>query len=344
MPWQPVFFLLQPRARDRTAEVRVTVSIAIPVLALVLLGQTHMIIYAAFGAFTALYGRGSRSCVRLHAQLAAAALIVIGAGTGVLLAATAAPFVCVLVVETAYAAVGSLWADRASLNPRGPFFGIFALGACASVAPSGPPLYAAAIAAGTATLALAVTSIDAYMRRARDPRDASDMPVRLAPFGHGARHAIEYALVVFAAGVAGYLLGWGHSYWAMASAAVPLAAADLPGRIGRGLHRIVGTLVGLVVTAAILVWAPPPGLLAIIVIALMPPTEALMSRHYAAALVFFTPMILVMTQLASPVPRSQLIIDRAAETALGAVIGMLVVCAISGAEALLRRSMARARE
>ncbi|MCD2497391.1 FUSC family protein [Microbacterium nymphoidis] len=155
---------------------------------------------------------------------------------------------------------------------------------------------------------------------------------------------MEYALVVLSAGTAGYVLGWGHSYWAMASAAVPLAAADLPGRIGRGLHRIIGTLAGLIVTAAVLVGTPPPGFLAIVVIVLIIPTEALMSRHYAAALVFFTPMILIMTQLAAPVPRSQLIVDRAAETALGAVIGMLVVCAISGTEALLRRATARTRE
>ena len=50
-------------------------------------------------------------------------------------------------------------------------------------------------------------------------------------------------------------------------------------------------------------------------------------RHYGLSLVFFTPLILAMGYLANPGSLRGLILDRAAETTIGAAIGMLVLFA-----------------
>ena len=119
---------------------------------------------------------------------------------------------------------------------------------------------------------------------------------------------------------------------------MPLAGADLPSSVYRGVHRIVGTLLGLAVVAAILF--PWPGslllafpgheaaILACLVIVLQFSTELFMARHYGLAMVWFTPVILLMTQLASPADPQVLIVERAVETVVGAGTGILVVVLI----------------
>jgi uncharacterized membrane protein YccC len=121
----------------------------------------------------------------------------------------------------------------------------------------------------------------------------------------------------------------------MAAAAVPLAGADLPSSVHRGIHRIVGTLLGLVIVAVVLLpgpWAPLPhipgaeaAVLAVLVIIFQFTTELFMARHYGLAMVSFTPVILLMTQLAAPDDPYVLIAERGVETAVGAVTGILVV-------------------
>jgi uncharacterized membrane protein YccC len=148
-------------------------------------------------------------------------------------------------------------------------------------------------------------------------------------------HAARYVVAVGAAGTIGVITGSGHPHWAMAAAAVPLAGADLPSSVHRGLHRIMGTFLGLVVVAVVLLpasWAPSqflPGaeaaVLALLVIIFQFTTELFMTRHYGLAMVSFTPVILLMTQLAAPADPYVLIAERGVETVVGAVIGILVV-------------------
>jgi uncharacterized membrane protein YccC len=97
----------------------------------------------------------------------------------------------------------------------------------------------------------------------------------------------------------------------------------------------MGTFLGLVVVAVVLLpapWAPSqflPGaeaaVLALLVIIFQFTTELFMTRHYGLAMVSFTPVILLMTQLAAPADPYVLIAERGVETVVGAVIGILVV-------------------
>lgn len=91
---------------------------------------------------------------------------------------------------------------------------------------------------------------------------------------------------------------------------------------------MVGTFGGLGLTLLILLilWMEPEqSTLIIVMIALLFPTEYFMRRNYGCALLFFTPPILLMTQLASPgSPAGPLIMDRALQTVLGATVGVAV--------------------
>ena len=320
---------LEPTDDDRRAPLRVGLGVAIPSLVLLLLGYEQFIIYAVFGAFCGMYGRGEAHQLRLIHQLQAAVLLLSGVVIGVMLAMLDTPVFALIAIEAFFAAVGSIIADRARMRPGGPFFGIFALGACASVEPLAPPWIPIGISVLAAAFAITLGFLGWF--RTRTWRAGSRRMITPFRGPHALamlRHAATYAVAVASAGLIGGLIGLDHAYWAMASAAVPLAAAELPGRIARGVHRVLGTFSGLIVTALILWPDPSPLWLAIPVILLQFPTEYLMMRNYGFALTFFTPMILLMTQLAHPIPRSTLIIDRGVETLLGAVVGIAVVLVV----------------
>jgi uncharacterized membrane protein YccC len=68
-----------------------------------------------------------------------------------------------------------------------------------------------------------------------------------------------------------------------------------------------------------------------------------MARHYGWAMVFFTPVILLMTQLAAPADPGLLVTERAVETLVGAVIGIAVVVAIRAPQKATASGAAAAR-
>ena len=158
------------------------------------------------------------------------------------------------------AGAGSVYSDKVQLKPNGPFFGILALGACASVPTAVPWYVALLIAAGSAAFSLLVGFGGWVRGRAWQPRGGARVrPAAGRMRRQAAVHAARYALAVGAAGTIGVITGSGHPHWAMAAAAVPLAGADLPSSVHRGIHRIMGTFLGLVVVAVVLLpgpWAP----------------------------------------------------------------------------------------
>ena len=154
---------------------------------------------------------------------------------------------------------------------------------------------------------------------------------------------MRYALAVGIAGTAGVLIGVDHANWAMAAAAVPLAVIDSskpsevhPGPVlNRALHRTIGTMVGLALTAVLLAIDPGPTAIALVAIVLLLPTELFMARHYAIAIGFFTPLVLLMTELADPTDPARMLLYRGIDTVIGVVVGVAV--------ALLVRSRAERR-
>ena len=310
---------------ERQHAARVAIGLLVPGLALVLTGHATWIMYAVFGSFTGMYGRGESAPERLRHQFHGAGMLVTGVGIGSLLAHTQAPAAVLVGCVTTFATVGSLVTDRLRLRPGGPFFGIFALGATATVSPGLISWWAAVgICAGTAVYGMALglaspgVATPAAVRR---PAAALFAPAAVV-------HAIRYAVATGLGGAVGLLAGLDHANWAMASAAVPLAVVT-PGEelalravVDRGVHRLEGTLIGLVVTAAVLLPHPDATVLAVAVIVLIFPTELFMSRHYGIALGFFTPLIMIMTDLAHPAAPARMLLDRGVDTVIGVAAGI----------------------
>jgi hypothetical protein len=273
-----------------------------------------------------MYGRDEPHQLRVIHQAQAAAMLVAGATIGISLAAMdVRPWVLVA-TEAALAAAGSVIADKIRLKPAGPFFAIFALGACAWVPLAVSWWCATLICLGSAGFSVLIGFAGWIRARTWQPGASR----ALAPVDSPAAriHALRYLLAVGTAGSAGLLMGIGHPYWAMAAAAVPLAAETLRGRIQRGVQRVIGTLAGVGGTALILLPQPCVTALALVVIALQFFTELFTARHYGLALVFFTPLILIMTLLANPSDPASLNADRALETLVGVAAGIVVALCI----------------
>jgi hypothetical protein len=339
---------LAPADKDHVSALRVAVSVAVPSSVLLAAGRPDLMIYAVFGALTGMYGRTEPHQLRLRHQGQAALLLVGGISVGVLLSVNQIQSWALVVTEALLAAAGSLFADKVGLKPNGPFFGILALGACASVPTTVSWHTAVLIGALSAAFSILV-GFGGWLRgRAWDRGAARDVPpLRGLRRRRAWIHASRYLAAVGIAGAIGVASGSGHPHWAMAAAAVPLAGADMPSSVYRGVHRIVGTLLGLVVVALVLFpWAFSPlrafpgheaAVVAVLVMVLQFSTELFMTRHYGLAMVSFTPVILLMTQLAAPADPHLLVSERAAETLIGACTGIAVVVLIR------RRTVPRAR-
>jgi hypothetical protein len=265
-------------------------------------------------------------------------MLVTGSALGITLADHRASAVVLVCCVTAFATAGSVLTDWLRVHPGGPFFGIFALGATATVSPDLVDPWAALAICGSAAMWTILLGLVVPLLLGELPlRSAQPAEEQRDALPPGSRtHALRYAVATGAAGLAGLGFGFDHANWAMTAAAVPLAVVrggeplDLGAVLHRGLERVGGTGLGLVLSAAVL--APEPGatVLALAVIGLLFPTELFMSRHYGVALGFFTPLIMIMTELAEPSDPVTMLLSRGVDTLLGVVAGVTAAALISG--------------
>ncbi|GAB3132695.1 FUSC family protein [Tsukamurella serpentis] len=330
---------LRPDLADGSHALRVALALVVPGVLLIAWGRAELLVYAEFGAFAGMYGRSRHGRSRITEQVQAAGLLIAGVSLGVTLAVNHAPPWVLVAVGIALATVGSVLADAVRLRPAGPFFFVFAMGATATLpADLAPPALALAVCAVTAVFAVVVGTVGRP-----DPLHGRPWWTGLAlvlrrPAPAVGLHAVRYALAVGTAGALGVGLGVDHANWAMSAAAVPLAVIDtartsriVPSTVlTRAAHRTVGTLLGMALTAALLAIDPGPAALALIAIVLLFPTELFMARHYAVAIGFFTPLILLLTELAAPSDPLQMLIFRGVDTVLGVTVGLAVALSIGG--------------
>ncbi|MFF3503830.1 FUSC family protein [Streptomyces sp. NPDC003247] len=135
------------------------------------------------------------------------------------------------------------------------------------------------------------------------------------------------ALSAGAAVLIAQFLGIGHPYWAVLSSAVVLhsgAARDFT--LERVLHRVLGTLLGVLVVAG--VWSLGPtrsGQVVILLIGVYG-MNLLLSRQYTLAVVAVTAMAMMANTASSPDPAvGDLFADRVVETLTGCGVALLVL-------------------
>ncbi|ALR10801.1 hypothetical protein MYCSP_04215 [Mycobacteroides saopaulense] len=315
----------RPNRQDHWHALRVAAGLALPGALLLAVGRPELLVYIVFGSFTGVYGRGESGWRRIRQQAQAGVLLCTGVALGVMLSSLHARTWMLVVIEVAFATAGSVVADALHLRPTGPFFFLFAIGATATVpAQLVAPRHAIALCVGTALLSVLIGRTG--------PAGVSPAP-HTRPRGlpaHVGLHALRYALAVSVAGGGGLLLGFDHANWAMAAAAVPLGAIDsrrpsdrdIAGVLTRAGHRAAGTMAGLILTGAFLALALPPVAVGTLVIVLLFPTELFMARHYALAVGFFTPLVMLMTELADPTDPLTLMLYRGLDTVIGVAAGV----------------------
>ena len=122
-------------------------------------------------------------------------------------------------------------------------------------------------------------------------------------------------------------LGFGHDYWTMMTAVVPLVGRSTRHQMQRGIQKIVETLLGLLVLAGILWLGPAPWQMVLVIAACQFGAELFITRQYLVAQIFVTPLALISTLLVANVPPALLLRDRIVETVIGAAVGVAVVLA-----------------
>jgi hypothetical protein len=328
---------------------RAAAAVAIPLLILWSVGRLDLAAYATFGAFTALYGRNEPYRLRLRSVSIAAVAMLVSISLGVLVAVAAEPLWLVTVLLVLIVVAGTLLSTAFQLLPTQPLFFVFALLVCAA-GPTTPhdALPRIGLAAAVAAFSWGLTLSGWVVRRWAGDRAARTGAVLLkklhrrpgvdtTAFRDGRvwlTAAQNAAGVVIAGGVA-LSLGLGHAYWAVVSVVAVIPPARAEHSISRSLHRILGTIGGVIVAAGVLIWSPSPLVVIVVIVVCQFFAEMLVGRHYGYALLFITPMALAVSHLAAPAPLETLVVDRISETVLGAGVGIALV--------LLARAIARPR-
>ena len=305
------------RGAHRVA-LRVGISVLVPLLTVLAVGHPGWSVYAVFGAFTSFYGRNHVHLSRAAMQASAGATLAVAIVLGVLVGSLESRAWVAVPVAAAVAAVGAVLAAAQDWHPPGPLFLVFAFGAVASAPHALSDVPVAAVVAGLSSLfALLVGNVGSVVRRQRS------RPARLAHVWSW--EPLRYALAVAVAGGTATAVGIGHPYWAMVAAVAPLSAEGVTAQLVRAGHRIIGTLLGLLISAVLLAPELSPYATVLVVAALQIVTELLVGRNYGLALLFITPMALLMGQLAAARPVGQLLFDRGVETVIGAAVGGALV-------------------
>ncbi|MFB9857565.1 FUSC family protein [Paenarthrobacter aurescens] len=333
-------FTMGPGNKDHHPALRCAVGVFVPLITLTLLGRLDLAVFASFGAFTGIYGRNEPHSVRFRSQLRAGGFMLLIILLATLMARAAhaggldgAAYSWLLTAATTLVAgacsvVVAAW----RLRPGGSLFHIFAFAAIASITVQPPLWEAMLVAVGTTVFCLLIGMSARVLKSHRTPWKRPP-PIRHTPAERRAMW-LEGGGYLIAAGLAGTIatlvgerLGFGHTYWAMVAAVVPLVGHSTRHRVSRGIQRIAGTVLGLVLLAGILWLNPAPWAMVLVIAACQFGAEMFIARQYLVAQVFVTPLALIATLLAAPVDPALLLRDRIIETVIGAAVGVAVVVA-----------------
>lgn len=301
-------------------------GIAAPIAVMTLLGHAPLGYIAASGAFTVLFAGSAPAVDRARILPLVAAGLVAAATLGVLVAGS--PWL-VSIGVVLVSVVSAALAFSFRLGPPGPLFFVLVFGLSAHVAATSAlaaPVYIAALAAGCAfsyLVAMTPLLLPRARRVARRPlRDLLPGP-SLDPDGR--MLLLRVAIVAVVGVLLGLVVDPGRTYWIVGSAVAVIGiAAARRAAFQRGLHRMLGTVVGAGVYALLALLHPAGLWLAVLLGALQFSIEMVVVRHYALALVFITPLVLLLTGAATgEIGSLDVAFERIVDTVVGAALGAL---------------------
>lgn len=256
-------------------------------------------------------------------QLQAAVTLVAAMLIGTTLSVVGAAVWLRIGVVAILAAAAATLAGRLQWHPPGALFVVFAAGATATVPATAGAFGDIAMAGvGSAVFSLLVTTVIAALRGGLAERyqPADPMSARIAM-----NQGWLAGLTALAGGGVTAAAGGGRWYWGSVAAVAVAGGSHVRVRLRRGLQRLVGTLAG-VALAALILWAKPPALVAVLIaIACQVGAELFIARNYAIAMLFVTPLALLMVELAAPTDARSLLTERTVDTVLGVLAASVVV-------------------
>ncbi len=156
--------------------------------------------------------------------------------------------------------------------------------------------------------------------------------------------AARVAAATLVAGGVALALDNAHAYWAAAFAVIIVHTGGTRSvQFHRAFQRTVGTAAGLVVFALLLRIDPTHWWIIAIIIGFQFVVELLITRNYALAVVFLTPLALLISESVTGMDPDTIVFDRAVDTLIGvgAAVVVLVVSSRLGRPELLLRAHAR---
>ena len=318
-------FALAPKRGPRWhLATQAALGIAVPIAVMTLLGEPSLGYIAASGAFTVLFAGTAPVIDRAKILPFVALGLIVSATLGVIVSANAW-LVSIGVVVVAIVSAALAFGFR--LGPPGPLFFVLVFGLSAHVvasAPIAPIIYIAALAAGC-VFSYLVAMAPLLLPRTRT---IATRPLReLLPgptFTADSRMLLLRVAIVAVIGVLlGLVIDPTRTYWIVGSAvAVIGVAAARRAAVQRGLHRMLGTVVGAGVYALLALLHPSGLWLALLLGALQFTIELVVVRHYALALVFITPLVLLLTGAATgEIGSMDVALERIVDTVVGAALG-----------------------
>jgi hypothetical protein len=323
---------LAPARVDHIPAFRIAVGLAIPLAVLLLTDHIAWAMFAGFGAFTGIYSKYEPTRARFRRQSQAGIMltlcVTLGAGLAQIcevLPEVAASWL-VIVVGALVAGGSAAFVTSRGLKPGGAIFPVFAVAAVAS-APVAAPFWGAGLVAAACAGLCVLLGLLGHWAGERHPDVVLGSDHELVTRRELATEFARYTVAALIAGALGLASGLPFPYWAQVAAVAPLAPSGHGARLERGVHRLIGTTLGVVVTAFLLSFPAEPWQLVVWVVVLQFLAEMYVMRNYSLALLFITPLALLMVQLGHPQPAGPILEARVLETAIGVVVGLGLVLA-----------------
>jgi len=329
-------FELRPSPPRLFVALQGAVAIGIPTIGFALAGRAELGLLASSGAFLALY-LTTRSRRDRAAKLPLLALgFVVAAALGI---AASGSTVLGLIVLFVVAAASAILCLGFNVGPPGALFFVLVAGVSGHVA--GPTELDGGNVDGWLVLGmLALGNLIAYLvvlaPLVRPKARAADAALPREPMRFELDDTIKIILtrLVIATGIAVLVtapLGIHRAYWVVVAVVAILQNGHrLRLTALRGVHRVLGTLVGLGLFALISLASPSGIWLALLLMALQFVVELVVIRNYGLALVFITPLALTIAAQAGTSDVGVIVGERFSDTLLGAVIATAVLLAALG--------------
>ena len=324
-------FLADIHRHDIEGAIRVAAAVGLPLLALEAIGRLDLAVYAAFGGLAMLYGHGEPAKRRVESQAVAGTGLVIAIAVAMTWSASHASLAVlgVLLALTVIAAVTAGAAMR--WMPRGEMFFVLVLLIVASIPTTWDRLpLAIAVGAGGAAFSVLLAALHCIGAPPGEPKPDGwrrRIGSGYADLDHG-QHLVLLAaatLGVLAAWVLALVLGIGHPFWAAVTVAALMPALAAKDVWRRAIHLMLGTLGGVAIATFLFSFEPGHLALIAIIIVCQAAAQIVVSRNAGAAMLFFCPLAIGMSNLSRGAPWPPILVDRVVEAALGVAVAFLTI-------------------